>query len=584
MSVPRQSVPPPDTSHRSDPDASLDVEQALDSIPEMDEPPEVEDERVVKKSFSVGASLGRTVHWSIAVFWGIVSSLLSLLSLVVRGLTRTLQFAAELFFLKPIHTLQTNSFAVGKYAVLALSMYLAWYGLQHGVSLNPLAYLPSVPLPPLRSSPSTPYHPPEMAPADVAELSARLQRLESAIAGLSRDAQRSVHYIEGEAKTQVEIAGRLSSLETRLQKEALRVQDAETKFRNTASQEFQAVKHEMEILRTQLQAEHRDTESRLAKVGSDKEARAQLKTLEERLSGVEVDAKEAIEVAKKSKVDATVASGQSIEWLNGIASGKKAGVTIKSTDGQDVTSLLDVLIDSALTKFSKDTLARADFAMHSAGARVIPALTSDTYEVRPLTTLGQVVGMITGSGYAIGRPPVTVLHHETHNGHCWPFAGSKGQIGVALSTPVFISDVTIDHVAKEVGTDMRTAPRQMEVWGLVEGQDNIDKIRQWEASKADSGAEEDTSSYPDTLPRSPQYIRIAQFTYDINAPKFIQTFPVDPEIKALGVDFGVVVLLVNNNWGREDLTCLYRMRVHGQKLNEIPLPTKADFEEESVSR
>ncbi|KAH8099952.1 hypothetical protein BXZ70DRAFT_195632 [Cristinia sonorae] len=581
MSAPRASVPPPDLSHLSDPDASTDVE-ALHSIPEIEEPPEIDDEQIVKKSFSVGASLGRSVHWLLAFFLNAGSSLVTLLSFLAVGLTRAIQFSLDLFLLKPLQTLQTNSLALAKYVVLALSLYAAWRGLQSGVSLNPLEYLPS--LPNLRPSPSTPYQPPAVPPADLSEFADRLQRLESAIAGLSRESQRSLHYIEGEVKNQAELVNRLGSLETRISKESARVQDTESKLRNLANQELHTVRTQMETLRAQLQSEHKEVEARLAKVGgSDKQARALLKTLEERMATVEAEAKEAIEVAQKqAKVE--VPGTASMTWLNNIASGKQAGVTIKSTDGQDVTSLLDLLIDSAITKFSKDTISRADFAMHSGGARIIPALTSKTFEIRPATFVGQMVGMITGNGYAIGRPPVTVLHHENHNGYCWPFAGSEGQVGVALSSPVLISDITIDHVAKEVGTDMRTAPRQMEVWGLVEGKDNIARVLEWQEQKkavhldsdSDSGDEEE-DTYPASLPRSPLYIRIANFTYDIHGPKHIQTFPVDQEIKDLGVDFGVVALLVKNNWGREDLTCLYRLRVHGQRLNEIPLPQLADF-------
>jgi len=34
-------------------------------------------------------------------------------------------------------------------------------------------------------------------------------------------------------------------------------------------------------------------------------------------------------------------------------------------------------------------------------------------------------------------------------------------------------------VAKEVAFDLRSTPNQMEVWGLVEGQDNLAKVAGW---------------------------------------------------------------------------------------------------------
>jgi len=159
-------------------------------------------------------------------------------------------------------------------------------------------------------------------------------------------------------------------------------------------------------------------------------------------------------------------------------------------------------------------------------------------------------------------------------------------LAVALASPAYISDITIDHVAKEVAFDMRSAPREMEVWGMVEGDDNIVKVEVWEAEKAARRSEakkaaeakgvpfvdETEVKYPGSLPKSPQYLRIASFTYNIHASQNIQTFPVDEEIRELGVDFGIVVLLVKNNWGQDAYTCLYRFRVHGQRMVELPYP------------
>ena len=144
---------------------------------------------------------------------------------------------------------------------------------------------------------------------------------------------------------------------------------------------------------------------------------------------------------------------------------------------------------------------------------------------------------------------------------------------MALASPIFIEEVTIDHVAKSIAFDMRSAPRQMEVWGLVEGKDNIARVQAWkEDLAARKEAIYEDVDYPKTLPRQPEYIRLANFTYNIHSPNNVQTFPVLPEIRELGADFGIVVLRVLNNWGRDDFTCLYRFRVHGQRIGEIPAP------------
>jgi len=113
---------------------------------------------------------------------------------------------------------------------------------------------------------------------------------------------------------------------------------------------------------------------------------------------------------------------------------------------------------------------------------------------------------------------------------------------------------------------MRSAPRNMEVWGFVEGAENLAKVAAWEASRFEAGLEVPTQ--PRSLPSSGKYLRIAQLEYDIDAPNAVQTFPVDEDVRGLGLDFGIVVLRMVSNWGKE-FTCLYRFRVHGQKLEEM---------------
>jgi len=123
----------------------------------------------------------------------------------------------------------------------------------------------------------------------------------------------------------------------------------------------------------------------------------------------------------------------------------------------------------------------------------------------------------------------------------------------------------------------------MEVWGMIEGEDNMVKYREYQMRKGQAKEEAvenglpitEDEPYPSSLSRSPRYIRIASFKYDVHSPHNIQTFPVPKEIRELGIDFGLVILMVQNNWGSE-FTCLYRMRVHGTRLNEIPLPSLED--------
>lgn len=98
-----------------------------------------------------------------------------------------------------------------------------------------------------------------------------------------------------------------------------------------------------------------------------------------------------------------------------------------------------------------------DFALYSAGGRVIPSITSDTFE-QPIPRWG---GLLKPK-VILGRPPATALVPDVNVGNCWPFAGAKGQLGIKLARRVHVSDITIEHAAREVSFDMAAAPRDIE--------------------------------------------------------------------------------------------------------------------------
>jgi len=460
--------------------------------------------------------------------------------------------------------------SLSRYLVPSLVILLSWYALQRA----PLAsYIPTISFPG-RSTPT--YQPPVVPPSDIVELADRLLFLENAVKGLSVDSERTKAKVEDLIKGNSELVGRVSGLEGRISTEMKKVMDVDSKAREAISKSINSVKQEVEVVRAQLVTQQKQYEmnQKTPTGASDESARAKLKVLEDNVAAIERGVKEALELSKKAATIASEqpASGTAPAWWEKVATGSK-DLRIKSSDGQDVSGLITHMVDAAVSLMNKDSIAKPDYAMFSGGARVIPQLTSPVFEVKPPGTGFSLKGLWSGKGGFYGRSPVTALHPDNHNGQCWPFAGQSGRLGVALAAPIYVEEITIDHLAKEVAFDMRAAPRQIEVWGMVEGTDNAEKVKAW---KDDLAAKElvgpDDIPYPPELPKNPEFLRLANFTYDINNSKNIQTFPVDSEIKKLGVDFGIVVLRVLSNWGRQEYSCVYRFRVHGQPIGETSLP------------
>ncbi|KZV59327.1 hypothetical protein PENSPDRAFT_595679, partial [Peniophora sp. CONT] len=148
--------------------------------------------------------------------------------------------------------------------------------------------------------------------------------------------------------------------------------------------------------------------------------------------------------------------------------------------------------------------------------------------------------------------PAMAIHHETWPGYCWAFSGSSGRLGVYLARRIFMQSVTIEHLSASLAWDRSDAPRRMELWGLLETPGVL--------AQADALIVQNrrTPSGDDFY-----LVRLAQFEYDLNYHSSIQTFPVDTAIQTLPVQFGTVILEIHDNWGLNDYTCVYRVRVHG---------------------
>ena len=554
------------------------AEGGLASIPEIEEPLETEVESDVPRPetlappFSIGGFLGRVVNVILRLVMSIFSSVLSVLGYISWASTQALGTILD----GPKNLWKNYSGALISLVLLALAVYV----LRQGGITAP------------RISPSKPadYTPPETPAADISELSVRLQTLERALYEFNADSRHSQRRIESDlTKSVSDFLDKLSSLDKRLTADVSKISEADSKNHQTTNKGIDTIKKSVEDLQKKIQDGTLPGQKGGKGDGTSKELekllerqledlKPQWRAFEERIGTIEGDVKEALDLGRSVS---KTGPGTAPAWWNKISGKSSSAVTIKSTDGQDVTALIHEMVDSITSNWSKDILARPDFALHPAGAQVIPSLTSATYSVSPNGAVKKAVGFVTGSGYASGLSPIHALHPQNYAGHCWPFQGSEGQLGVKLARRAYISDITIDHVAKELGFDLRSTPRQMEVWGLVEGQENLVKVTGWLADRQrrrsdalESGLAMDPKDeeweVPKHLPKDAQYIRIAKFLYDAHSTRNIQTFAVDSEVRALGVDFGVVVLVVKNNWGMSEFTCLYRFRVHGDMFGEIP--------------
>ncbi|KAJ1890648.1 hypothetical protein LPJ66_007350, partial [Kickxella alabastrina] len=269
------------------------------------------------------------------------------------------------------------------------------------------------------------------------------------------------------------------------------------------------------------------------------------------------------------------------------------------SDGDAAYANVARMIDSALSRFASDRLAKTDFALMSAGARIIPGLTSPTFEPR---VRGLVRNLFRVFGSTSSLPPATVLDPSTHIGECWPMRGSSGQVAVHLAAPIDITEFALEHVPKAMAIDWRSAPRSVEVWGYVL-QTNASGSSSASASAfgsapASTPAFADSASSDQRLDnREPTPVTsaeaashvivnppfatsglgsgaalgkltlLATYEYTPSDAEPVQIIPTLLQAEGRHSDGTIrartVILKINSNWGHPDHTCIYRFRVHG---------------------
>ncbi|WOO84446.1 SUN domain-containing protein 3 [Vanrija pseudolonga] len=149
---------------------------------------------------------------------------------------------------------------------------------------------------------------------------------------------------------------------------------------------------------------------------------------------------------------------------------KPGSTTIVTAKGEDLTPALQGLVDASLLKYSKDTIAQADYALYSGGARVIDEYTTQLLLVEEA---GLWSRRIKGTQSIYGLPPETALTDAVQTGSCWPFKGGEGQLGVGLPRDVIVSSVTVQHLPQDLSYgDIASAPRRVEVYAKVSGEQN----------------------------------------------------------------------------------------------------------------
>ncbi|CAG8432860.1 7348_t:CDS:2 [Diversispora eburnea] len=187
-----------------------------------------------------------------------------------------------------------------------------------------------------------------------------------------------------------------------------------------------------------------------------------------------------------------------------------------------------------------DPKNRADFALHSGGARVVPYLTTSQFTENPKGLLKRKLAMLFGFGITQLKQPEIVISSDNNVGNCYCFGGSSGQIAIDLSRSIEISSITYVHLDPNLALekkDLKSAPKDFEI--LVINERNQTEIN------------------------NTKTICLGKFTYKLNKSS-AQNFEINYNQSETIPIAKRVIFKVQNNWGEKNYTCMYQIQVHGK--------------------
>lgn len=187
------------------------------------------------------------------------------------------------------------------------------------------------------------------------------------------------------------------------------------------------------------------------------------------------------------------------------------------------------IVSNSLAIYDADKTGLVDYAMEPSGGQIVSTRCTETYNA------GTAVISILGIGlWNPVNTPRTVITPGMKPGECWAFQNFPGYLIIKLVQPIRIEMFSYEHISKLLVPNgkITSAPKEFSVYGLQH--------------------EEDKDS-----------VEIGRYTYDANGPP-LQYFPVQNNTMV----YQIIELVVHNNNGNPNYTCLYRFRVHGTPVAE----------------
>jgi SUN domain-containing protein 1/2 len=155
-------------------------------------------------------------------------------------------------------------------------------------------------------------------------------------------------------------------------------------------------------------------------------------------------------------------------------------------------------------------------------------------------------------------PPSDAITPGADLGSCFAFSTNKGTLGLHLPKRIKLKSVSLEHVDSRISPDVSSAPKHFTLFGfknLRDAKKNVGRVNY--GSFMYSLTEHGEETEEEAEDAGEEGGEANELGLEVGRFGNRQHFPA-PDINA---EIRVLVLQVDDNHGREDYTCLYRLRV-----------------------
>ncbi|GAC96503.1 hypothetical protein PHSY_004083 [Pseudozyma hubeiensis SY62] len=228
-------------------------------------------------------------------------------------------------------------------------------------------------------------------------------------------------------------------------------------------------------------------------------------------------------------------------------------------------TFLNSLIDDKLEKYSRDRTDKVDYASVTSGAWIsVEGTVHRGYRLNSVWNLGQFLAQ--GRKVPIGDPVKAITPgSELGVGNCW-ITGWDSWLQVELRETKVVEGLAVEHPLPGM---VRSAPRRMVVWGLVDDGDR-EYVAQFRRSKGQTSKEYLDAVLPkgwrEAVPK--EYEKEAPLILAVGAfnasGSTLQELELTEEARAYPYGVKAVRWQFVDGWSKHPPICVHRVRVHGR--------------------